>query len=124
VTWTTVALGLGGALGALARRSVQRTLNHAGGLPLGTLVVNLAGAFALGFLLTVVARRWSAPMWAQEAVFVGFLGGFTTFSAFSAETLLMVQSRLWASALAYAGASVVGSVLAILGGMALGRWLT
>ena len=79
------------------------------------------GAALAGFLLALVARRAPLPMWAQEAVFVGFLGGYTTFSALSAETFLMIESRHHAAALAYSLGSCVTGVLAVWAGTALAR---
>ena len=86
--------------------------------------MNVSGALVLGILLTVVARRDNVPMWVQEAAFVGFLGGYTTFSAFSAETFLMIESRHVGLALAYSLGSVVAGILAVFVGTAVGRWLT
>jgi len=122
--WTTVGLGLAGALGVIARHFVQRLIPRTGHMPWGTLAVNVSGAFVLGLLLTVVARRDSVPMWAQEAVFVGFLGGYTTFSALSAETFLLIESRQYGLALAYSLGSLLTGLLAVLIGVALGRALT
>lgn len=122
--WTTVGLGLAGALGVIARHFVQRLIPRTGHMPWGTLAVNVSGAFALGLLLTIIARRDSVPMWAQEAVFVGFLGGYTTFSALSAETFLLLESRQYGLALAYSLGSLLTGLLAVLIGVALGRALT
>jgi CrcB protein len=124
MSWTTISLGLAGALGVVARHFVQRRIPRTGHMPWGTLAVNVSGALVLGVLLTVVARRGSVPMWAQEAVFVGFLGGYTTFSALSAETFLLVESRQYAIALAYSLGSLLAGVIAVLLGIAIGRALT
>lgn len=122
--WTTVSLGLAGALGVLARHFVQRLVPRTGSVPWGTFAVNVSGALVLGLLLTIVARRGSAPMWVQETAFVGFLGGYTTFSALSTETFLMIESRQYGLALAYSLGSMVAGVVAVLGGTALGRVLS
>jgi len=122
--WTTVALALAGAGGVLARHAVQRLVPRTGAMPWGTFVVNVSGALVLGLLLTVIARRDSVPTWVQEAAFVGFLGGYTTFSALSAETFLMLESRQVGLALAYSLGSVVVGVLAVFAGVALGRWVS
>src|ERR1051326_5897512 len=100
--WTTIGLGFAGALGVLARHGVQRLVPRPGGMPWGTFVVNVSGALVLGFLLHWIARRESVPMWVQEVLFVGFLGGYTTFSALSAETFLMIESRHYLLAAGYA----------------------
>jgi CrcB protein len=122
--WTTISLGLAGALGVLARHGVQRMIARTGLMPWGTFAVNVSGALVLGFLLTVIARRDSVPMWVQESVFVGFLGGYTTFSALSAEMFLMVESRHYALAVAYGLGSLGAGVVAVLLGTLLGRALT
>jgi CrcB protein len=122
--WSTVSLGFAGALGVLCRHALQRTIPRTASMPWGTLVVNVSGAFALGLLLTVIARRGSMPMWLQESVFVGFLGGYTTFSALSAETFLMIESRHYGLALAYSLGSVALGVAAVLFGTVIGRALT
>jgi len=122
--WNVIGLGLAGALGVVARHFVQRLVPRTGHMPWGTLAVNVSGALVLGLLLTVVARRESVPMWMQEALFVGFLGGYTTFSALSAETFLLLESRQYVLALAYSFGSLVAGVVAVLVGMALGRTVT
>jgi CrcB protein len=122
--WTTVSLAVAGALGVLARHSVQRLVPRSGAMPWGTFWVNVSGALVLGALLTVTTRRDGVPMWVQEAVFVGFLGGYTTFSALSAETFLMLESRHYVLALAYALGSVLAGVVAVFAGVAVGRWLS
>jgi CrcB protein len=121
--WTTVGLGLAGALGVLARHAVQRLVPRSGSMPWGTFAVNVSGAFALGLLVTAIARRESIPMWVQESAFVGFLGGYTTFSALSAETFLMIETRQYGVAVAYSLGSVIAGVAAVLAGTAVGRAL-
>jgi len=122
--WNVIGLSLAGALGVLARHAVQRAVPRTGHMPWGTLLVNVSGALVLGLLLTIIARRDSVPMWAQEALFVGFLGGYTTFSALSAETFLLMESRNYALAAAYSLGSLMSGVLAVFVGMAIGRTLT
>jgi CrcB protein len=118
---TTLALVVAGALGVLARHLVQSSIGTHGRFPLGTFVVNVSGAFAAGLLFTVVGRRSSIPMWLQSAVFVGFLGGYTTFSAMTLETYLLVERGDNVIALAYSAGSVVAGLVALLAGVRLGR---
>ena len=91
MTW--VVIGVMGALGALARYGVsgvvQRRWRTA--FPIGTLVVNITGAFAAGLLLGVATGR-SVPDLALIAVGVGFLGGYTTFSTWMVETVLAAEA--------------------------------
>lgn len=122
--WPTLALAFAGALGVLARHFAQRLVPRPGLVPWGTFVVNVSGALVAGLLLTVFARRASVPLWIQETVFVGFLGGFTTFSALSAETFLLLETKHHALAAAYSLGSLVGGLAAIYAGTALGRWLS
>jgi CrcB protein len=90
-------------------------------VPWGTLLVNISGAFILGFLFTLIVRRFEAAMWIQEALLVGFLGGYTTFSAFSLETFLMVEHGQVALAASYSLGSVLGGVTAVFVGIHLAR---
>jgi CrcB protein len=118
-TW--VSIGFAGAVGVLARHAVQQIVPRLGGVPWGTLLVNVSGAFILGFLFTLIVRRFEAPMWVQESLLVGFLGGYTTFSAFSLETFLMIERGRIALAASYSLGSVLGGVTAVFVGIHLGR---
>lgn len=104
---------LGGAAGSGARYLVGRwaLAGIGGGWPWGTLIVNLVGGFLMGML---VARGGGEQT--RLLLGVGVLGGFTTFSAFSLEVMLMIERGQWAAALLYILVSVVGAV----GGVALG----
>jgi CrcB protein len=119
--WTTVSLAFAGALGVLSRHAIQRLIPRTGAMPWGTFIVNVSGALVLGLLLTVIARRGSVPMWAQETVFVGFLGGYTTFSALSAEVFLMIESHHYGLAAAYSLGSVIAGVVGVVVGTVVGR---
>ena len=121
---TVVAIAVAGALGALARHAVQQAVPRPGDVPWGTFAVNVVGALLAGVLVALVARRLDLPMWAQEALFVGFLGGFTTFSAFSLETALLVEQGKVVVAFAYALGSLAAGVAAVLAGMRVGRLLS
>jgi CrcB protein len=111
-----VPIMLGGALGAGARYGVGRLFSA----PWATLAVNLAGGFAMGLLAAAVLRG-SASETMRLFAGVGVLGGFTTFSAFSLEGYQMIERGQWGMALAYALASVVGSIAALAAGFALVR---
>ncbi|HEV7660036.1 MAG TPA: fluoride efflux transporter CrcB [Allosphingosinicella sp.] len=113
---------LGGAIGAGLRHLAGGVaLARLGpGFPWGTLFVNLAGGLLIGLL-----TGWFVRAGANEAtrlfLGVGVLGGFTTFSAFSLETFLMVERGEIGIAAAYAGISVIGSVALLLAGLWLMR---
>ena len=114
----------GGAIGAglrfLAGGVALRALGP--NYPWGTLMVNLLGGLAMGLLAGLLAARATAGDEAWRLFFgVGILGGFTTFSAFSLETALMVERGQFGVALGYALVSVIGSVAALFAGLAIAR---
>lgn len=113
------AVGLGAALGAWARWLLAVFFNSSPQqLPWGTLAANLIGGYLIGLVLAVVAAHPEWPAWVRLAAVTGFLGGLTTFSTFSAETMALIEQNRWGMALAYAGASLGGSL--VLTG--LGLW--
>jgi CrcB protein len=117
-----VALALAGGVGAGARYLVDRLLSPAaGGFPLGILIVNISGSFALGLLTAFAALV--APEFAVVAG-AGFLGGYTTFSAVSVETVLLAERRRWRDAVGNVLGTLVLAVAAAAGGIALGEWIT
>lgn len=111
----------GGALGAVARYGVGRLL-PAGGWPWPTLTANVVGGMLMGLLAGWLAFRAGAQ---GESIrlfaAVGLLGGFTTFSAFSLETALMIEKRQFALASGYVAASVVLSIAALFLGLMIAR---
>jgi CrcB protein len=113
-------IALGGALGALARVGVTTFLTRAlgAGFPWGTGIVNVAGSFLMGAVLVLVLRNEEM---ARHAPLIGpgFLGGFTTFSAFALDALVLAERG---RALA-AGGYVLGSVALSLIAVALGAWV-
>lgn len=117
-------IGAGGALGAMARHLVgQVSLRLLGpDQPWGTLAVNVLGGLAMGLLIgwLAVAGRADASQIRLFAA-VGFLGGFTTFSAFSLELTLMLQRKLYLNAFAYGTASVVLALGALMVGLMIVR---
>lgn len=114
---------LGGAIGAGARHLVGRaTLALWGpGFPVGTLAVNILGGFAMGLLMGWLAARASGDEALRYLLGVGFLGGFTTFSAFSLEALLMIERGDYGIALTYIAASVLLSIGALFAGLQITR---
>ena len=111
----------GGALGSLLRFLVGRLLPTApAAMPWSTLGINVAGSFALGLLAGVSFARPDASPALRAFLGVGLLGGFTTFSTFSVETITLAQS----ASLMKAGAYVVGSVVLAVLAAGLGFSLT
>lgn len=119
-----LAVALGGALGALSRYGVGHvTLKTLGGdFPYATFIVNILGGFFMGVIAELFALKFSSGLALKAFLTVGFLGGFTTFSAYSLEVALMIErgQMLWAAL--YALGSSICAVLALFAGLALVRW--
>lgn len=117
-------VALGGALGSLARYGVNVGTTRAFGplFPWGTLTVNVVGGFVMGLLAALIALRGGSN---ELRVFLltGVLGGFTTFSAFSLDTMTLWERGEAATAALYVAASVALSIGALVAGLALGRAL-
>ncbi len=115
-------IGSAGFAGAIARFGVHSLFGRFGiDFPLGTLVINVLGSFALGCLIGSDAGRGVVPEYVRLMIGVGFLGAFTTFSTFSAEgDQLLRDGRAWTS-VGYLAASVVLGVIAARGGYMLCR---
>ncbi len=120
MTHNFLQVALGGALGASARYGVNiMAARWAPGLPLGTLIVNVLGSFIMGLLAAVIAHRGGQHV--APFLLTGLLGGFTTFSAFSLDTLTLWERGQVGLAAGYVLASVALSLLAVIAGLALGR---
>ncbi|MGB4860755.1 MAG: fluoride efflux transporter CrcB [Dokdonella sp.] len=119
-----IAIGIGAALGAIARWMLSLGLNRLlPTLPLGTLMANLIGAFLMGIAMAVFVQYESIPLVWRLALTTGFLGGLTTFSSFSAETLLLMERGEWLATCTIIGTHVIGSLALTLIGYALTHWL-
>jgi CrcB protein len=119
-----VLVFIGGGGGAVARYLVgQQALRLVGpGWPSGTLAVNIVGGLLMGLLAGYFAHRGGPHQHAWTLFLgVGVLGGFTTFSAFSLETVLMIQRKAYAPALIYATASVGLAIVALWVGLMISR---
>lgn len=103
---------LGGALGSGARYLIALTV------PQATLVVNVAGSFAIALVMATLA-----PTDLRLFLVTGILGGFTTYSAFNEEALAMLRNEAWLAAAGYVVATVGGCLLAGLLGFAVARWI-
>lgn len=112
----------GGAIGAGLRFHSTRWIGGLFGTswPGGTLAVNLIGGLAMGVLAGMLQRKGLADGW-RLFFGVGILGGFTTFSAFSLEMMVLIQNGRWIDGAAYAALSVAGSVLMLALGLHLVR---
>lgn len=114
-------VALGGALGASARYLTNSAvMRWAGpGFPYGTMIVNILGSFLMGVLVVVLARKGHNDI--APFLMTGLLGGFTTFSAFSLDTLAIFERGETGLAGLYAGASVMLSLAGIVAGMSIAR---
>ena len=118
-------VAVGGALGSVGRYVVGLAMTRLLGpaFPWGTLTVNVAGSLAMGVVFALVAGRNSLQPELRALLMTGFLGGFTTFSAFSLDLWALAERGETAAALAYGAASVVVSLAALVAGLALVRAL-
>ena len=119
-------IGLGGARGSVARYWVALwALPISRSMPWGTVGINIAGSFLIGFFgtLTLQNGRYPAPEWLRLFVMVGVCGGFTTFSSFSLQTLDLLRGGAWFRALANIGVSVLLCLAAVAAGHAVAAYL-
>lgn len=116
-------IGLGGAAGAVARYVVDGVIAErtVGAFPYGTLVVNVTGAFLLGLLFAATTERAILPAELRIPLGIGFLGAYTTFSTLMLETWRLVEGGAWPAALVNLGASAGLGLVALVGGLILGR---
>src|SRR5215210_4776645 len=120
-----LCVGLAGLAGTLCRYWVSGVVARRYGeaFPFGTLAVNLLGCFAAGLLFHFMQERWDVSETARAAVFVGLLGGFTTFSAYGLQTFALLRDgRLGFAALNVVASNLLG-LLMVCAGYAAGRLL-
>jgi fluoride exporter len=122
-----LVIGLGGALGSILRFGIgsfiDTSVSKSGQIfPWGTIVVNITGCFVIGFIFTISAagegRIYLSPL-TRSFITIGILGGYTTFSSFSLQTLTLAQAGQWWGA----AANVLLSVVLCLVGVWLGAML-
>lgn len=117
-------IAAGGALGAVGRHLTGQFFLRAAGpdWPWGTFTVNVVGGLVMGGFVGWLAQAGRADANELRAFFaVGLLGGFTTFSAFSLDAVVMIERRQWMDALVYVSGSVALSILALFAGLMLAR---
>ena len=121
---TALLIFLGAGLGGLARFGLGTMVQQAGGVdfPWGTLIVNITGSLLIGVLYMLLEGTPSATQW-RAFLGVGFCGGYTTFSAFSYDTVLMMQAGNWSRAMLYAFVSVTACLIATIAGFRLATLL-
>lgn len=120
--WSSLALvAAGGAAGAAARAGVSVAVPHLGGVPVTIVVVNVVGAFLLGYLYEAVTRLGPGSPRAtslKRLLGTGFCGGFTTYSSLATDTATLVAADRPAVAATYALGTVVVGSCATLAGLA------
>jgi CrcB protein len=123
---TLVYIALAGALGSVCRHLAGTALQRASGaaFPWGTLAVNVVGSFCIGLVMALFALRGQLDSPLRLTLTAGFLGGFTTYSAFAFETVQMVERQEFAAAILYVVATLMAAAVACALGLALVRWLS
>ncbi|WP_462420322.1 fluoride efflux transporter CrcB [Salinicoccus sp. Marseille-QA3877] len=102
---------VGGFFGTISRFAVSEWFHTAGGFPFPTLFVNLAGCFALGWLLTYISRKTNIRPEYALIIGTGFIGSFTTFSTFTVETLTLFSQGFLLQAMIYVAVSIIIGLL-------------
>ncbi len=118
-----LVVAAGGALGAIGRYLVTAGAAAwlGGGFPWGTLIVNVAGSFVLGMVVGVLSVAWTPPAEMRLFLVTGFLGAFTTFSAFSLDAVSVFERGHYPLGVLYVVASVALCVLGLVAGLRLMR---
>jgi len=120
---TLLLVGLGGFFGAIARYLVDGWIAERTGatFPFGTLVVNLSGAFVLGFLFALTVERGVLPSVIRPPALIGFIGAYTTFSTLALESWRLIEDGSYALGLANLFGSMALGVVVVVVGLLLGR---
>jgi CrcB protein len=117
-------IGLGGALGSMARHASNGIIASLAGVgfPWGTLVINILGSFVIGFASSAMSAegRFPSSETARQFLMVGICGGYTTFSAFSLQTLALLRGEQYLYAAGNVGLSVVLCMIAVWAGYMAG----
>ena len=119
-----LAISIGASIGAVGRWLLSLWLNKVFlFIPLGTLVANLVGGYLIGVAFALFANHPSWPAEWRLLVITGFLGGLTTFSTFSIETVSLLQQEKWLWAIMQISLHVLGSLVMTLMGLATVSYL-
>ena len=120
-----IAIACGGAIGALSRFGLQQWLApiYSGRFPLAIFITNSIGSLCIGLIYVVIVERGILPEVWRAFLIVGLLGAFTTFSAFSLDSLRLIEQGEGLIALSNIFANVVVGLISAFIGMSIGRWL-
>lgn len=118
-----VLVAFGGAVGSVFRYLVGVWAVRLFGpsFPWGTFAVNVVGSFFIGLMVEMIARRFDASAEMRVFIVTGIIGGFTTWSSFTLDTMVLLERGAALSAFAYLAGSLVISFAAVFAGLALGR---
>ncbi|MGB9428731.1 MAG: fluoride efflux transporter CrcB [Gammaproteobacteria bacterium] len=121
--WNYLAVAIGGVIGCCARYGVTQLLQliYGRAFPLATFIINVAGCFLMGLLFFLTLERLSVGPTLRTAILTGGLGGFTTFSTFAMEALLLVEDGETRTAVIYVIASVLLGLAAAFAGALIAR---
>ena len=121
--WTYVAIAIGGTLGCWARYAMTNLVQASLGreFPYATLSINVLGSFLMGFLFFATLERMTMSPALRTGILTGVLGGYTTFSTFSMEALLLVEQGEPMRAILYIVLSVVLGFAFAFGGAYIAR---
>ncbi|HBE02916.1 MAG: hypothetical protein A2096_00050 [Spirochaetes bacterium GWF1_41_5] len=115
-------VAVGGCLGAISRYAVSKLTGHYNSFPWATLLVNIGGSFLIG-CFSAWSERFSSADYLRLFLTVGFLGAFTTFSAFSGETLLLFRSGFFITGFFNIALNLIGSLTAVFGAFYITKFL-
>lgn len=120
-----IAIACGGAIGALSRFGLQQWLApmYSGRFPLAIFIANSIGSLCIGLIYVLIIERGMLPEVWRAFLMVGLLGAFTTFSAFSLDSLRLIEQGEGLIALSNIFANVVVGLISAFIGMSIGRWL-
>ena len=120
-----IAIASGGAIGALSRFGLQQWLApvYSGRFPLAIFITNSIGSLCIGSIYVLIVERGVLPEVWRAFLMVGLLGAFTTFSAFSLDSLRLIEQGEGLIALSNIFANVVVGLISAFIGMSIGRWL-
>jgi fluoride exporter len=121
--WIFCGVALGGALGASLRYLAVQLIETPSGFPIATLLVNILGSFLIGICYVLIMEKaMISEMW-RPVLMAGFLGGLTTFSAFSLEAVALFEDGRWQMAMTYIVFSTVFCIVAAFSGIQFTRAL-